>query len=160
LPIATLEQAQQVVEYYCCRWEIEIYFRVLKSGCRVEELQLETAERFTACLAVYTIVAWRVLFVTMMGRTRRDLPCDAVFTEDEWQSVYWVATKQPPPKAAPSLEHLVELVAGLGGYLGRKHDGPPGPQTIWIGLQRMRDYATAWTTFGPGRPQKKPGKDV
>jgi hypothetical protein len=160
LPITTLEQVQQVVEYYCCRWEIEIYFRVLKSGCRVEELQLETAERFTACLAVYMIVAWRVLFVTMMGRTCPDLPCDAVFTEDEWQSVYWVVTKQPPPKAAPSLEHMVELVAGLGGYLGRKHDGPPGPQTIWIGLQRMRDYAVAWTTFGPGRPPEKPGKVV
>jgi hypothetical protein len=160
LPIATLEQVQQVVAFYCCRWEIEIYFRVLKSGCRVEELQLETAERFTACLAVYMIVAWRVLFVTMMGRTCPDLPCDAVFTEDEWQSVYWVVTKQSPPKAAPSLERMVELVASLGGYLGRKHDGPPGPQTIWIGLQRMRDYATAWTTFGPGRSPEKQSKDV
>jgi transposase-like protein/transposase Tn5 family protein len=155
LPIATLEEVQTVVEYYCCRWEIEIYFRVLKSGCGVEELQLETAERFAACLAVYMIVAWRVLFVLMMGRKCPDLPCDAVFTEEEWQSVYWVVKQQPPPKTAPSLAQMTELIASLGGYLGRKHDGPPGPQALWIGLQRLRDYATAWTTFGPGRSQEK-----
>jgi hypothetical protein len=158
LPIGTLAEIQTVVEYYCCRWEIEIYFRVLKSGCGVEELQLEKAERFTACLAVYMIVAWRVLFVLMMGRKCPELPCDAVFTEEEWQSVYWVVKKQPPPKTAPSLERMIELVASLGGYLGRKHDGPPGPQTLWIGLQRMRDYATAWTIFGPGRSPGRSGK--
>lgn len=147
----TLAQAQQIVEYYCCRWEIEIYFRVLKSGCRVEELQLETQERFTACLAVYMIVAWRVLFVLMMGRKCPDLPCDAVLSDDEWQAVYWVVKQQPPPREPPRLQAMVELIASLGGYLGRKHDGPPGPQTLWIGIQRMRDYATAWKTFGPGR---------
>lgn len=160
LPIGTLEEVQTVVEYYCCRWEIEIYFRVLKSGCGVERLQLETAERFRACLAVYMIVAWRVLFVLMMGRKCPELPCDAVFTEEEWQSVYWVVKRQAPPKTAPSLARMVEMVASLGGYLGRKHDGPPGPQTLWIGMQRMRDYATAWSTFGPGRPRGQPEKDV
>lgn len=160
LPIGTLEEVQTVVEYYCCRWEIEIYFRVLKSGCGVEQLQLETAERFTACLAVYMIVAWRVLFVLMMGRKCPELPCDAVFTEEEWQSVYWVVKRQAPPKTAPSLACMVELIASLGGYLGRKHDGPPGPQTLWIGMQRMRDYAAAWTTFGPGRARGQPEKNV
>jgi hypothetical protein len=158
LPVATLEQAQQVVEYYCCRWEIEIYFRVLKTGCRVEELQLETEERFKACLAVYMIVAWRVLFVLMMGRKCPELPCDSVLSKDEWQSVYWVVEQQPPPAEPPSLERMVELIASLGGYLGRTHDGPPGPQTFWIGLQRMRDYANAWKTFGPGSSSVKPSK--
>ena len=55
---------------------------------------------------------------------------------------------------------MLGLVASLGGYLGRKHDGPPGPQALWIGLQRMRDYATAWVTFGPGRPRGKAEEDV
>jgi hypothetical protein len=155
LPVDTLEQALPVVEYYCCRWEIEVYFRVLKSGCGVEELQLETEARFTACLAVYMIVAWRVLFVLMMGRKCPDLPCDAVLSDDEWQSVYWVVKQQPPPKEPPRLERMVELIASLGGYLGRKHDGAPGPQTLWIGIQRMRDYAAAWKTFGPGRSKPK-----
>jgi len=160
LPIETLEDVQQVVAYYCCRWEIETYFRVLKSGCGVEKLQLESAERFTACLAVYMIVAWRVLFVLMLGRKCPDLPCDGVFSDAEWQAVYWIVTKQPPPPTPPSLASLVELIAGLGGYLGRRHDGPPGPQTLWIGLQRMRDYATAWSVFGPGRPNATTPQDV
>jgi Transposase DNA-binding/Transposase Tn5 dimerisation domain len=155
LPVDELEQAQKVVEYYCCRWEIEIYFRVLKSGCGVEELQLETQERFKACLAVYMIVAWRVLFVLMMGRKCPDLPCDAVLSDDEWQSVYWIVKQQSPPRKPPTLERMVELIASLGGYLGRKHDGPPGPQTLWIGIQRMRDYALAWQTFGPARSRLK-----
>jgi hypothetical protein len=149
LPVETLAQAQAVVEYYGCRWEIEVYFRVLKSGCGVEGLQLETPERFRACLAVYMIVAWRVLFVAKMGRSCPDLPCDAVFSEDEWQSVYWVVKKEPPPSKPPSLESMVEMIASLGGYLGRKQDGPPGSQVLWIGMQRMRDYALAWQTFGP-----------
>jgi hypothetical protein len=152
LSIDIVEQVQQVVAYYCCRWEIEIYFRVLKSGCQVEDLQLETAERMQACVAVYLIVAWRVLHVLMMGRQCPDLPCTAVFTDEEWQSVYRIVKRQPVPAQVPRLEEVVEWVAQLGGYLGRKHDGPPGPKTLWIGLQRTRDYALAWNAFGPGSP--------
>jgi len=59
LPIGTFEEACIVIEYYCCRWQIEIYFRVLKSGCKVEELQFESAERFIPCLTMYMIIAWR-----------------------------------------------------------------------------------------------------
>ncbi|GJQ48443.1 MAG: hypothetical protein HKUEN01_08290 [Candidatus Kuenenia stuttgartiensis] len=60
-------------------WQIEIYFKVLKSGCKIEERQLETAERIKPCIALYMIVAWRVLFVTMFGRECPDLPCTALF---------------------------------------------------------------------------------
>jgi hypothetical protein len=158
LPIETLAQAQQVVQYYCCRWEIEVYFRVLKSGCGVEELQLETPERFKACLAVYMIVAWRVLYLLMMGRQCPEMPCDAALSEAEWQSVYWIVEQEAPPATPPSLERMVAMIASLGGYLGRKHDGPPGPQTMWIGLQRMRDYAQAWEAFGPARNRAKSTK--
>jgi hypothetical protein len=153
LPIETFAEACQVVDYYSCRWEIEIYFRVLKSGCKIEELQLEQEERLQAALALYMIVAWRVLFVLMMGRECPDLPCDAVLGETEWKSVYVIMTDQAAPRKPPTLRTMVELIAELGGYLGRKHDGPPGPQTTWIGMQRMRDFAIAWGTFGPGRPK-------
>ncbi len=154
LPVATFAEACQVVDYYCCRWEIEIYFRVLKSGCKIEELQLEREERLQAALALYMIVAWRVLFVLMMGRECPELPCDAVFEETEWKAVYVIMTDEPAPSQPPTLGTIVELIAELGGYLGRKHDGPPGPQTMWIGLQRMRDFAIAWGKFGPGRRKR------
>jgi Transposase DNA-binding/Transposase Tn5 dimerisation domain len=150
LPIEIFADVCTVIEYYCCRWEIEIYFRVLKSGCKIEELQLETAARVQACLALYMIVAWRVLFLLMMGRACPHMTCDAVLSEAEWKSVYMVATNQPAPIAPPTLQSMVSMIAELGGYLGRKHDGPPGPQTMWIGVQRMRDFAAAWGVFGPG----------
>lgn len=153
LPIDTVEQVLQIVEYYASRWEIEIFFRVLKSGCQVEQLQLETTDRVSACLAIYLVVAWRVMFVLMMGRKTPDLPCEAVFSPDEWRAVYTILRREPPPDEAPSLGEMVPLIASLGGYLGRKHDGPPGPKAMWIGIQRMRDFAIAWSAFGPD-PQR------
>jgi Transposase DNA-binding/Transposase Tn5 dimerisation domain len=147
LPVGGFAEAQTVIDYYCCRWEIEVYFRVLKGGCRVEELQLQTTERLEACLAVYLIVAWRVLYVLMLGRDCPEVRCDAVLSEAEWKSVYRVVTNKKPPGVPPSLGEMLPLIAELGGYLGRKHDGPPGPKAIWIGLQRMRDFAVAWTLF-------------
>jgi hypothetical protein len=149
LPIATFAQACTVVGYYCCRWEIEVYFRVLKSGCKIEDLQLEREDRLQVCLALYLIVAWRVLYVLKLGRECPQMSCDAIFTEAEWKAVYVIANQTPAPPITPTLEVIIPLIAALGGYLGRRCDGPPGPQTMWIGLQRMRDFALAWTAFGP-----------
>jgi hypothetical protein len=149
LPVATFADTCTVIGYYCGRWEIEVYFRVLKSGCRIEALQLETVERFQVCLALYLIVAWRVLYVTKLGRDCPELSCEAVFTVAEWKSVYAITQRTAVPKTPPTLGELIPLIASLGGYLGRTKDGPPGPQTMWIGLQRLRDLALAWETFGP-----------
>jgi hypothetical protein len=89
------------------------------------------------------IIAWRVLYLTMLGRTCPELPCNVVFADEEWQAVYIVAKRQPPPEVPPSLNEMIRLVAGFGGFLNRKGDGFPGPQTLWIGLQRTRDFVLA-----------------
>lgn len=149
LPIETFAQACAVAGYYCCRWEIEVYFRVFKSGCKIEDLQLQHEDRLRVCLAMYLIVAWRVLHLLMLGRACPQLSCDAVLSEAEWQSVWAISRRTPAPRRPPTLAEMIPLIAGLGGYLGRKQDGPPGPQTMWIGLQRLRDFAVAWATFGP-----------
>jgi hypothetical protein len=149
LPIETFAEVTTVIDYYCCRWEIEIYFRTLKSGCKIEELQFERQDRYEVCLAMYMIVAWRVLYVLMLGRECPKMRCDAVLSEEEWKSVYVIATNEQPPATPPLLQAMVTMIAEMGGYLNRKHDGPPGPQTMWIGLQRMRDFAIAWIAFRP-----------
>jgi hypothetical protein len=149
LPIETFAEVTTALDYYCCRWEIEIYFRTLKSGCKIEELQFERQDRFEVCLAMYMIVAWRVLHVLMLGRECPKMRCDAVLAEAEWKSVYTIVTNEDAPAKPPLLSDMVKMIAELGGYLNRKHDGPPGPQTMWIGLQRMRDFAIAWAAFGP-----------
>jgi len=149
LPIGTLEQVRTVVEYYCVRWSIEILFRVLKSGCRVEDRRFEHIDRLLPCLAVYLVVAWRVLYVCRMGRSFPEIDCEAVFEPSEWKAV-WVAVKRRPlPMKPPRLAEMVHMVAALGGYIERKHS-EPGAQTLWIGLQRTYDLAWAWDAFGPG----------
>jgi hypothetical protein len=155
LPVDTVEQVQRVIQYYCVRWMIEIFFRVLKSGCRVEERLFESMDRLLTCLAVYIIVAWRTLYVCRLGRSCPNIDCEAVFEPAEWKSVWKVVHREDPPRQPPSLGVFVRLVAQLGGYVNRKHADPPGPQTIWIGLQRMHDFATCWQLFGPGT-QKGP----
>jgi hypothetical protein len=143
LPVETPEQAIEKLSWYLCRWQIEVYFKVLKSGCRIEELQLETRARLESALAFYMIIAWRVLYLTMLGRDCPEMPCDAVFAEEEWKAVYLVTQRKPPPEAPPSLDTMVRMIATLGGFLNRKGDGFPGPKTLWIGLQRIPDFVLA-----------------
>ena len=147
---ATRAQAERVLDLYPLRWQVEVYFRVLKSGCGVETLQLETAGRFLNALTVYQIVAWRVLPLTMLGRACPELPCETVLTEAEWKAVYRVVVGQTLPKTPPTLGAMVRWIAMLGGYLGRANDPPPGPKAMWVGLQKARTLALAWETFGPG----------
>ena len=152
LPIATIEDVRKIVEYYSVRWMIEVFFRTLKSGCRVEERRFEHIDRLSPCLAVYLIVAWRTLFVCRMGRSMPEINCEAVFEPAEWKSVYQVVHRKPAPKEAPTLHTMVRMVAQLGGYVNRKREDEPGPQTVWLGLQRMHDMAQCWELFGPGAP--------
>ena len=149
LLVDEIEHVRQVIQYYCVRWMIEVFFRVLKSGCRVEERRFEHIDRLMSCMAVYLIVAWRTLYVCRMGRGCPDIGCEAVFEPAEWKSVWNVVHRTNPPSVPPSLGEMVRQVAQLGGYVNRKRGDPPGPQTIWIGMQRMHDFALSWQLFGP-----------
>jgi hypothetical protein len=149
LPINTLKQVRTIVEYYCVRWCVEVFFRTLKSGCRIERRRFEHIDRVLPCLGVYLIVAWRTLFVCHLGREFPDLDCEMIFEPSEWKAVWVTVHKKKPPKKVPSLSEMVPLVASLGGYIKRSNS-EPGAQTVWIGMQRMYDLALAWDTFGPG----------
>lgn len=147
LPVNDAETAIDIVGWYLCRWQIEIFFKILKSGCAVEKLQFESFKAASNCIALYMIVAWRILYLTTLGRACPEIGCDCVFESDEWQSVYTIVTKKPPPKKPPKLNEIVLMIAKLGGFLGRKSDGYPGPKVMWVGIQRMRDFTLAWGTF-------------
>ena len=141
--VDTFEQACEILSWYLARWSIELFFKILKSGCKVEELQLEHFDRPEPALAMDMIIAWRVLLLTTLGRECPDWPCDIVFETEEWHAAYTVAKKAPPPKTPPPLDQMVRIVAGFGGFLNRKRDGFPGSKTLWIGLQRVQDFALA-----------------
>lgn len=148
LPIDDVCQIKQIIQAYCIRWQIEIFFRTIKTGCRVEQRQFETLERLQNCLAVYSIIAWRVMYLCRLGRDCPDLSCEVVFTPSQWKSVYTALKNTAPPKTPPRLNDIIRLIASLGGYVIRKST-EPGPQTLWIGLQRSHDMSTAWNAFGP-----------
>jgi len=150
LAVETAEDAVRYVDYYSIRFSIELFHKVLKSGCKIEKHQLKTAERLINCLAIDSIVAWRVMFLTMMGRSVPDLPCTVLFEDHEWKALYCFAKQtQQPPEQAPSLGETVRLVAQLGGFLGRKSDGHPGIQVLWRGMKILSVISGAWTAFGP-----------
>ena len=149
LPISGLDEVVQVIEYYRRRWQIEIYFRTLKSGCRVEERQFETIDRMFNCLILYSISAWRLLYLMTLGRTCPDMNCELVFEPSEWKAVYAISKSRQIPDTPPSLNELIRMIANLGGYVMRAKT-QPGTQTLWIGLQALSFLASAWDTFGPG----------
>ena len=154
LPIATKEDVSKIIRYYTVRWMIEVLFRTLKSGCRIEARRFEHVDRLLPCLAIYLIVAWRTLMVCRLGRSCPDIDCEAIFEPQEWKAVYMAIHRRKPPAQPPRLEEIVRLVGQLGGWVNRPNRKDlPGVQTIWLGLQRMRDLAWAWVSFGPGSIQ-------
>jgi hypothetical protein len=155
LPIDDLDQVLTVIDYYCCRWPIENFFKILKSGCRIEERQFETLTRELNAIAVYMIVAWRIHLFCHLGRECPEMACDVLFSESEWKAVYIVATQQSPPLKPPTLNQMIRMVASLGGYVSRKNT-EPGYQTLWIGMQRMRDMASGYEAFGLRSKTKTP----
>jgi hypothetical protein len=140
LEVEALAQAAAVVRCYSRRWLVERFHFVLKSGCRVEQLQLEAADRLMRALATYSIVAWRLLWLTYEARQHPEASCAEVFGRQEWEVLHRAGNPgKPLPEAAPSLREAVRQVARLGGFLARRGDGEPGVQTLWRGLRRLQD---------------------
>ena len=138
-------QALQVIEWYCCRWQIEVFHKIIKSGCRVEDCRLQTATRLQNYIALMSVVAWRLQWLTYINRTNPQEPCTAVLTPIEWQALYMRIHKTSVlPASPPSTHQAIRWIAQLGGFLGRKSDGEPGIVVIWRGWQRLQDFATTW----------------
>lgn len=146
LNVTSFNEACEKIQWYTCRWEIEIFFKILKSGCMIEKLQL-TDKNFSVCLNFYLIIAWRVLYVVIMGRYCPDISCECVFSKEEWQTTFVVLYRKKPPKVPPTLNEMTRMVASLGGYLNRKSDPEPGVKTMWIGFRNMQEHIKAKEAF-------------
>jgi hypothetical protein len=145
LPVADAEQAAQCLVWYTYRWRVERFHHALKSGCGYEKLQLETAERLWRSLAVYAVVAWRVLYVDLAARAYPSQSCTTFLTQDQWQALccHHQKRRQPPDKP-PDAYTAVRWIAQLGGFLGRKSDGEPGIKALWRGMRRLQDITEMW----------------
>jgi hypothetical protein len=147
-PVESFAAACEKLRWYTLRWGIEVYHRTLKSGCKIEQRQLGTAERIEACLAIDLVVAWRIFHLAKLGRELPEVPCTEYFEEAEWKALLAYLSKNPvPPAQPPSLRQALRMLATLGGFLGRKSDGEPGTQTLWLGLQRLDDITATYKIF-------------
>jgi hypothetical protein len=145
LPVTNFDEAARVVRWYGYRWRVERYHFTLKSGCQLEELQLETAERLRRALALYAMVAARLLYLTYLARQEPGGSCEKVLSREEWE-VLWRHhfPGQPLPAGVPPLRQAVWWVARLGGFLGRKRDGEPGVKVLWRGLRKLHDMVVGF----------------
>ncbi len=113
LPVTTPQQAADCLRFYRCRWRIEEFHRVLKSGCQTEEHQMETAENLRRVVAIDIIIAWRIMLLTMLGRAVPDLSCELYFSRWEWQALC-LAVRNDVLSTPPSLPQALVMVANLG----------------------------------------------
>lgn len=161
LAVENLDDALRCLKWYGFRWRNERFHYVLKTGCKIEELQLETAARLERALACYSIVAWRLLWLTYEARAQPEASCACVLQPHEWQSLHaTVHRKRPLPAQPPTLRTAVRMIAQLGGFLGRKHDGEPGTKTLWRGYRRLQDISRAWQLAQKPRPPTEHLLDV
>jgi hypothetical protein len=149
--VQSFGEAVERVKWYRCRWHIEVYFKVLKSGCRVEDCRLGTAERLKRFIALLSIIAWRLYWMTHINRHAPHAPCTIVLAEHEWHALYaTIRRTQKLPKDLPTVRQAIRWIAQLGGFLGRKGDAQPGVTTIWRGWQRLHDISATWLLLHEG----------
>ena len=147
-PDAAVSHANAVekLQWYAMCWKIEVFHKILKSGCRAEQARLRTAERLVRLLAVFCILSWRVFWLTMLNRAKPDLEPALVLTKLDTNILDRLI---PDPTADPSpartLSFYLIKVARLGGYLALTKDPPPGNIVMWRGLSRLNDIALGAT---------------
>jgi hypothetical protein len=152
LPVMTVDQAQQIVTWYSYRWLVERFHYVLKSGCKLEDSQLRQEARLERLLAVYSLVAWRLLWLTYQARVTPDAPSTVALTDTEWQALYlFIQKKKKLPNKPPSLRQATRWIGQLGGFLGRKSDGEPGVKVLWRGWARLQDIAATYSLISPSQ---------
>jgi len=138
LPVKDFESATEKVQWYGKRWGIEIWHKVLKSGCKVEDCLLEEAERLKRYLTLFSIIGVRLMHVAYLARAHPDLPATEVFSAVEVQVLHLRVTKAlPPAEQCLTLREIVRMLGKLGGHLGRKGDGEPGVLILWRGWMRL-----------------------
>lgn len=137
LPLDTFEEACQCVRWYSYRWLIERFHLTLKSGCKIEALQLQHRDRLLKALATYNSVAWRLMAMTYQARLTPDESCECLLTTAEWKLLRRKFEPKSRAKKPPTLRQAMIWIARLGGFLARKRDGDPGIKTLWRGYTKL-----------------------
>jgi Transposase Tn5 dimerisation domain len=126
---------------------IETWHKVLKSGCTVEDCRLEEATRLKRHLALFSIIAVRLMYVTYLARVQSAAPATEVFSKEELDALHIRLHKTLPPAHPPTLREAVRMIGRLGGHLGRKADGEPGVTVLWRGWMSLYETVEALRAY-------------
>jgi hypothetical protein len=140
LPVQSRQDAIEKLEWYALRWKIELFHKILKSGCKAEESKLRTAQRLANLISIFCILSWRVFWMTMLNRSAPDAPPTLALTEMEIALLdHLVKDKGQRSFRRKPLCYYLTKMARLGGYLARANDPLPGNTVMWRGLSRLTD---------------------
>ncbi len=139
LPIKSLKSAHEKIYWYSLRWKIEVYFKVLKTGCKVEDCRLQTKQGLMRYLTLMSIVSWRIFWITMFSRENPTGSPEECLTKEEIRILKKIAQKKNTSWNGKTLQDYYYELAKLGGFLARKCDGEPGFITTWRGYLRLQD---------------------
>jgi hypothetical protein len=138
MPVTNYETAKQYIGWYSMRWKIEMFHYTLKSGCAIEKLQYDEAERLSKLIGIYSIIAMRIMWMTYLSRTDPDISCESELAETEWKILYCMAKRTNiAPEKPPTIHEAVILIAMLGGFSGYKSSGSPGVKAMWWGMSKF-----------------------
>ena len=135
LPVLSLADAVEKLSWYALRWKIEVFHKIMKSGCKAEDSKLRTAERLVKLLAIIAVVSWRVFWITMSSQANPDSSADVAFTPTEIAILDGVVPASRSRRRPPDLAFYANRLARLGGYLDRARDPPPGNIVMWRGIK-------------------------
>jgi hypothetical protein len=140
LPVGSRQEAIEKLQWYALRWKIEIFHKILKSGCKAESAKLRTANRLVNLISVLAVLSWRIFWMTMINRAQPASDPEVAFTAVELLLLDRLFRNRADTKAHnQSLRVYLTKLAKLGGYLARSGDPPPGNMLIWRGLSRLTD---------------------
>lgn len=145
LSVKTYEDAIQILAWYERRWDIELYHKILKSGCKIEDCRLQTTDRLIPYITLQSIIGWRLLWMTRINREQPNAPCTVILDKHEWEALF-IKTQSSTklPEKIPTVREAIRWIGQLGGFLARKRDKEPGITAIWRGWKRLNDMASMW----------------
>ena len=140
LSIDTVDDAIEKIRWYSLRWNVELFHKVLKSGCAVEKAQLRDAERLKKFIVLKSVIAWRLFWLSRYSKNHNADSCLEILTTQEWTILYRkIHRTKKPPESPSTIGEVFIWIAKLGGYIGRRTDPPPGMISLWKGWQRLMD---------------------
>jgi hypothetical protein len=143
-PVSTLEQANKVVDIYACRWLVEEFHKVWKTGCKIEERRLQTLENVERMMAITAPIAVRIFQLKSLGEERPERPCSIVLSVTEWQYLWMIIEKTKCPSTPPSSRWAYRSLGKLAGWSDSKRTGRVGWQTLWLGWEKLHNQLLGW----------------